>query len=545
MASAAPSGLLTPSGVNTNVQTGSAGNGTIARTTTVPMPGTYNPATGTGTPTAPNNPGYSGPVGPPDPIGVQNAQDKEALVNGAPQVGPNSFTDATPSSPTVTTSDAAQGAVDGIGSSITSAANSPITAPTPQNPSGNPATQPPQSYVQYDGTYGPNPDPYGYGTPGYNPSNDPRVAADTNTANAPYIAQENTLAQENQQEISGLTGQEAQDEATQTGTDAATASNATLQILGASSGAPGSAGIQYMQSLANAHTASMQTLQAKYQTEIQAAQDAYNSSDFAVAQAMTKNAADTKAAATLANTNYLDYVQKQAAQDETDAYHASTEAQATATLQNSIATSARTFAAANNITQPFYELGGVLFSTFGPNAGQPITDPSAFAAAGGKPDMSNVYVVPPGDKSYAGGDLGEFQYLVDQGVYKPGDLQGFMNQKQQDAVQIAAAGRAPTQAQQDATDWSTFATGPNTIGALLQLKPGSFITNSDGTQTNLVGLKDGYLNPSVVKGLRDQVGLANPRLLPKFDSLVKGHLNPTDINTVGIGTYSPFYSLNQ
>lgn len=330
---AAPAGILTPSGVNTNVQTGSAGNGTIASTTTLPTPGTYDPKTGDSVPLAPNNPGYSGPVS--EPGGPQ------PIPGEVPGTGSNSFTSATPSSPTATTSDAASTAVDGIGSGITDAAQNPPTAPTPGNPSGNPATAAPNSYLQYDGTYGPNPDPYGFGTPGYQPANDPRVAADANTANAPYVAQDAQLQQEEAAEVANLQGEEATDEATQSGTDAAAASNAELALGASSSGAPGSAAVQYMQTLANAHQQSMQTLQAKYQTQIQAAQDAFSDKDFAVAEAETKNAQDTKAAATAANTTYLDYVQKQAAQAETDSRDAADEANQQATQANNAQTQAR------------------------------------------------------------------------------------------------------------------------------------------------------------------------------------------------------------
>ena len=74
--------------------------------------------------------------------------------------------------------------------------------------------------------------------------------------------------------------------------------------------------------------------------------------------------------------------------------------------------------------------------------GKPITNVQDFLSAGGKQDYSNVFVVKPNEnKQYAGGDLGEFQYLVDQGKAQPGDFLNFLHTKANEREKVAKAGR--------------------------------------------------------------------------------------------------------
>jgi len=433
-----------------------------------------------------------------------------ATYNSYVPPGGNTFLNSTPTSAVVTSSAPFQTQVDNTGTGISSL---PPTV-TPPAPNTTGSTGAPTLYswtIDAPGSAPSHltPDLNGVHTAGYNASTDQSVIAGSTTS-AQYLAdqqQRTALQQQRDQEIQNLTTQQGIDVAALNTTQANETGGDTRNLL-AMGGYLGNNSFSnsYLSSLQVSHEQAMQTLNAKYTSAIQAAQNAYTNNDFAAADKARSDAAAYIKAAQDANTEFLNQTDKIQTQNRADAAQAFTEQQAVTAIQKS----ARDYATTNGITQPFYELGGQLFSTAD---GSMINSADQFTAAGGKPDYSNVFVVQPNtNKSYAGGDLGEFQYLVDQGKYQPGDLQKFMNQKKQDAVQIAAAGRGPSAAEIAAQGKALATQTYNDMDAKLQAR---------------VGAKDTFISPADWLYYRNMWGQAGNNV-KDFDANYQKYANPND-----------------
>lgn len=412
-------------------------------------------------------------------------------------VTPSAFSSSKPTSSVVTSSTPAQNIVDNTNSNISKLPGAVL----PPAPTGTGSTGAPTTYTWADGTAGHlTPDINGFGTIGYNANTDPTVTGEVTTGNLPYLTQEQNLRTQRDQEIANLTTQNQQDKTSlQTTQDNETGgSTRNLLAMGGYLGNNSFAN-SYLTSLQVSHEQSMQTLNAKYSSAVQAAQNAFTNNDFALAEKMTANAKDIQKAAQDRNDKFLAQTDK-----------IQTEARVEQQQQIDLQKSARDYATTNGITQPFYELGGQLFSTAD---GSMVNSVDQYTALGGKSDYSNVFVVQPNtNKSYAGGDLGEFQYLVDQGKYQPGDLQKFMNQKKQDAVQIAAAGRGPS-ASEIAAQGKQLATQTyNDMDAKLQ---------------GVKGVNDTYISPADWAYYRN-IWAQSGNSVKDFDANYQKYANPND-----------------
>lgn len=385
-------------------------------------------------------------------------------------------------SPVVTTATPFQNHVDNLGNNITNAAGSPPVTPTPSNPTG-------------------------IGTIGYDANTDPNVLANITQANQIYTDRQTALDAERDAAVKALQDEQTRKAdalaQTQKGETATSSRNlAYLQQGGNSASAQA-----YLISLEQSHGKEMDNLNAQYTSAIQTAKNAYSDKDFALAEAMTKNASAIKESAQQRNSDFLSYTLKLRQQANDDL---KIQMQQQQTLQD-ITNGARDYATKNGITQPFYELAGTLFNS---GDGSIIENKDDYLAAGGAPDYSNVFVVKPNDnKSYAGGPLGEFQYLVDQGKYQPGDLLKYLAQKKQDAVDIAAAGRAPR------------AESAHDIALAEKAQATQAYNDMDAKLQARMGKKDNYISPqdwAYYRGLWTQAG----NKAADFDSNFVHYANP-------------------
>src|SRR6185503_17218655 len=315
----------------------------------------------------------------------------------APAVGPTDnsnsnytvqpgFFGAQPSSSVVTTSNSAQNSVDNTKSSIDS--QSPSVLPPAPSPTGS--TGSPTTYTWFDGSSGHlTPDVNGYGTIGYNAANDPNVQNEVTSGNQIYANQETALQQQRDQAIANLTQQENQDVAALNTTQANETGGSTRNLL-AMGGYLGNNSFSnsYLVSLQVSHEQAMQTLQAKYQSAIQAAQNAYTNNDFTLAEKEVANASAIQKAAQDRNTEFLNQTDK-----------IQTEARAAAAAEQTQLRDAQTFAKDNNLTSPYYQYPGSS-QVYDTRTGLQVTA-DQYATAGGageKGNYSDIQVIQPQDK---------------------------------------------------------------------------------------------------------------------------------------------------
>lgn len=289
---------------------------------------------------------------------------------------------------TVTTADPANSAVNNLGFNIGNAANNPPSLPTPTNPSG---------------TY----------NPAYDPNTDPTVMANITASNQVLLDRQTALQKERDAEIQRLTEQQGRDQQSLKETQANETGSTSRNLLYLQQGGQSASAQAYLNGLEVSHNREMDNLTAKYNSAIQAARSAYADKDFQLAQKMVENANEVKKTAYSRNQDFLDNsikIHNEIQEDQKNLYQ----------RQKDLADNYRAaadFAVKNGITQPFYELGGNVFNTkngmiYDPNDPEAVKN---FLADGGAKDYANVFVVKPSDnKTYAGGDLGEWQYLLDK-----------------------------------------------------------------------------------------------------------------------------------
>ena len=352
----------------------------------------------------------------------------------------NPFFASTPTSSVATTSGPAQTAADNTKSNID---NSPPTvlppAPSPTGANGAPTT-----YTWGDGTTGHlTPDVNGFGTAGYNSSTDPNVAAQVTAGNQIYTNQEQALKTQRDQEIARLTGENQSDQSTQNSADAALAAGSAVKL--AAGGANfGDTGQSFLVGLQFAHERSMQTLQAKYDSAIQAAKDAYTNNDFAVADKETANAKNIQDAAQKRNQDYLDNVDKIQTQQRADAAQTFNE-------QNTINTANKenlTWARTNGLhpDAQFFASGGVIYNAADGSQVQGST-PEQLQAAGVAPDLSNVQMI-QAKRTGTLGDMDDYNAGLKEAGKPPLNIMQYTDMLQKQKEAVARAGASITVAQQ-------------------------------------------------------------------------------------------------
>lgn len=385
----------------------------------------------------------------------------------------------------VTTSSPFETKVNNLGNSIQGGLSNPPITPIPANPAG--------SY-----------------NPSYDPSADPKVAAEITASNQALIDRQKALQEERNAALSSLTEQFGRDKTALTETQKKETGSTNRNLLYLQQGGQSASAQAYLNDLEVSHQREMDNFTAKYNNALQLAKNAYNEKDFELAQAQVKNANDIKAAAQKRNQDFLDYtikINNEIRQEQQFQYQREKDLQ-------SVRKDARDYATTQGITQPFYELGGEVFSTKDGKWFDP-SNPKEFIDAGGKPDYSNVFIVKPNDnKQYAGGDLGEFQYLVDTGEYQPGQFMDFLHAKANQRERIARAG---------ATTNISYADQEKAKEADATARYGAKLGEQVGA--------DGYVSPEVWKaGYRSWVseGLDGKLYSDKFQGFINNGANYID-----------------
>ena len=289
-------------------------------------------------------------------------------------IGTSSVYSAPAASPTTTSSAPAVNAANNVGNNISTAQTNQPATPSTSNPTGNPATQTPNSYVQFDGSYGSNPDPYGYGTANYNPASDPRVTAQTDSSNSIYKQEETQLQTERDQEIANLTQKQATDQAALQTTQANDTGSSNRNLAYLQQGGTSASAQAYLNSLEQSHQTAMNNLVAQYNQAIQTAKNAYTDKDFALAEKEVANAQSISQAAAQKNSDFLKYTMELRTQADTEAKNAydmqSGQRQTTANMA--------TFIQKNSTgAKPYVAFGGNVFDTQGNQI-----DPSQYQSLG-------------------------------------------------------------------------------------------------------------------------------------------------------------------
>lgn len=275
----------------------------------------------------------------------------------------------------------------------------------------------------------------GAGQVGYDPNKDPAVIKALEDAEEARVKRQNELKTQRDKEIERLTGEKATEAQKLSEVQANETGSSTRNLLYLQQGGQSASAQAYLNQLEVSHTREMTALNAKYNTAIQQAQNAFTDKDFELAKYYADQAKTIKDDAYKRNQDFIDNVLKIHTSAVNDAKFALDEDKNQQQLRQDI----RDFNQKIGNTQPFYELAGTVFNSL---TGEFYSTKEEFLKAGGKEDMSNVFSVKPNEnKQYAGGDLGEFQYLVDTGVYQQGQFLQFLAQKQADRAAIARAGR--------------------------------------------------------------------------------------------------------
>ena len=438
-------------------------------------------------------------------------------------IGTSTVYSAPASSPTTTSSAPAVNAAQNLGANVSTAATSQPTLPSTSNPTGNPQTQQPNSYIQFDGSYGPQPDPYGYGTIGYNPASDPRVAAQGDAANATTKAEETQLQQERDQEIANLTQQEQSDEQQLQQTQAQETGSSTRNLI-VTGGAGNSTSQAYLNSLEQSHQTAMSNLVAKYNQAIQAAQNAYTDKDFTLAQQMVANAKQIAADAATSNKNFLDYTYQLRTQADTEAKNAFDQQQAATKTQ-------QTFLKDNGLEgTKFYQYPGDP-TVYDSATGKQITADqyTQMGGVGQSGNYSDVTVVNPDltnkSASYVewqnykatGGNLNYNDYLTMDANRKKANISLSTSDANSAAGVIANFNSMISP--------SVTADGKTVNGKQI-------IVNGQ----EVVG-PDGHIDPQVFLNARSQVPTSQ---LTKFDAEYGPMLNPKDRANLGVGSYNVY-----
>ena len=341
----------------------------------VPIQGPANPAT--------SNPNV--PIGQ-DPnatlFAASIASPTGAAVQGSAGGANTYYSQATPTSSVVSSSTPFQTQVTNTGTGISTLPPT-VTPPAPNTTGSNGAPTLYSWTIDAPGSVPSQltPDLNGVHTAGYNASTDQSVIAGSTTS-AQYLAdqqQRTALQQQRDQEIQNLTTQQGIDVAALNTTQANETGGDTRNLL-AMGGYLGNNSFSnsYLSSLQVSHEQAMQTLNAKYTSAIQAAQNAYTNNDFAAADKARSDAAAYIKAAQDANTEFLNQTDKIQTQNREQAAQTYTEGAA-----QRDATKAMADFIQKNATGklPFAMFGGSVMYASGPNAGQTI-DPSQFAALG-------------------------------------------------------------------------------------------------------------------------------------------------------------------
>ena len=382
-------------------------------------------------------------------------------------------------SPVVRSSTPFEQQVNNLGNTINTSANTPPVTPLPSNPTG---------------TYNPL----------YDPNQDPKVANEIASSNQVLSDRQKELQAERDALIKSLTEQGAVDKQQLEDTQKRETGTTNRNLLYLQQGGQSASAQAYLNTLEVSHQRELSNLTAKYNSAIQQAKNAYSEKDFALAQAMVKNASDIKRAAEERNQQFLDNtikIHNEMQQDQQLQYQRQQDLQ-------KVTQDARDYATKNGITESFYEVGGETFRSrdgkwYDPN------NPQEFIKDGGKPDYSNVFVVKPNEnKQYAGGDLGEFQYLVDVGTYKPGQFMDFLHAKANQRERVARAGASITYNQ-------SVDQAQTQAAALI----GSAFSKLSG--------KDGYVSPEDYKqGLAKWTAAGYSAV--DFNNQFLNFMNPTD-----------------
>lgn len=320
--------------------------------------------------------------------------------NSAWTVTPNTFANSSPASSVVTSSNSAQNAVDNIQKNISGLPTSVL----PLAPNQTSSTGAPTTYAWADGTVGHStPDINGFGTIGYKAGADPSVTAAQTAGNQTYVQQEAALKLQRDQEIANLTDQKNRDTSALSTTQANETGGSTRNLL-ALGGYLGNNSFanSYLTSLQVSHEQAMQTLNAKYTSASQAAQNAFSDKDFALAEKMTANASAIQKTAQDRNDKFLEQTSKIQEQQATAAKTQFDEQNTLFQQQQSLQKEAQTFAKDNSITSPYYQYPGSS-QVYDTRTGLPVTS-QQYAAAGGlgeKGKYGDVQVVKPQDKHSA------------------------------------------------------------------------------------------------------------------------------------------------
>lgn len=293
------------------------------------------------------------------------------------------FSSVKATSPVATTSGPATTYANNLGNNIASAQDNPPATFTGTNPTGTPSNGAPQSYTWYDGTVNATPDPYGFGTSGYDPINDPRVASDATTANSVYADREQQLQQQRDDEIAALGNKQSKDVATQEATASAQNAMTFRNLTYLQNGSMSASAQAYMNSLDQTHQKEMDTLTASYNAAVASAKNAFSDKDFALAESMTKNAKDIKDAAATKNQNYLNDMAKAQAQATADAR-----------LQLAQTTAQQTFLKNNGVTSLFYQYPGSP-QVYDSKTGKQISMQEYQSLGGVGGDFKDIQVIDP------------------------------------------------------------------------------------------------------------------------------------------------------
>lgn len=340
----------------------------------------------------------------------------------------------TPTSAVVTSSSPFQAVVDNTKSNISGLPGT-VTPPAP-SPTGS--TGAPTTYTWTDGTQGHlTPDVNGFGTIGYN--------AATDTANKPdnsaIETQRQALQTRRDQEIASLKVQQGQDTTALTTTQDNETGGSTRNLLamGGYLGNNSFAG-SYLSSLQVSHEQAMQTLNAKYQSAIQAANNAFSDNDFKLAQQEVQNAKDIQKAAQDRNTAFLDETNKIQDNIRADAAQKFQEQQVVIKANTDNLTWART-----NGLHPgaqFFESGGQIYNAQdGSSAGSTLDQLKANGVDIDK--LSNVQQI-SAKRTGTLGEMDDYNQGLVQAGKSPLNIMQYTDMVQKQKVAIAAAGRAIT-----------------------------------------------------------------------------------------------------
>lgn len=258
--------------------------------------------------------------------------------------------------PVISTADPSYTAVNSLGQSISTAQNNPINVP-------GVLTNPGMTNNGYDNTAA-------------------KEASDAYVAN--IQARQKELKEEQDAEVARISGDYTQQEGDLEQTQKAETGTTSRNLAYLQQGGTSASAQAYLNGLEKTHASEVTTLLAKRDNAIAVAQNAYADKRFQLADEQMKEAKDLESTIYSRNQDYLNNTLKikedQRAQQEFDQKTQDT---------------AKQFALDNDISQQFYDVGGIVYRT---SDGKAFGDAQSFVAAGGDPSYKNVFVVEPGSK---------------------------------------------------------------------------------------------------------------------------------------------------